>query len=274
MIKLLIVLITLLSLSSVNAELRLLSFPGETIKLMLDVDQEVQLNFEKPLSSIGIPTDIKNNIKTQLIDSRIWIKATKAFKPTRVLVKSLKGEISVFSLSATPNQQKAQEYPIKYNIVSERRQAYKSSSSSSGSDSSNNKKNTNTATKTGENYIALTRFVAQSFYAPKRLIKKIDVVRVPINTKQLITLFACSKNLACNGNVSASPLASWKSSHYYISAVLLKNTTRQQIVLDPRDLLGEWKSATFHFNRLGRTGSPTDTTVVYLISLSPFEQSL
>ncbi|CAB5502923.1 hypothetical protein AZO1586R_1505 [Bathymodiolus azoricus thioautotrophic gill symbiont] len=277
MIKLLIVLITLLSLSSVNAELRLLSFPGETIKLMLDVDQEVQLNFEKPLSSIGIPTDIKNNIKTQLIDSRIWIKATKAFKPTRVLVKSLKGEISVFSLSASPNQQKAQEYPIKYNIVSERRQAYKSSSSgssSSGSDSSNNKKNTNTATKAGENYIALTRFVAQSFYAPKRLIKKIDVVRVPINTKQLITLFACSKNLACNGNVSASPLASWKSSHYYISAVLLKNTTRQQIVLDPRDLLGEWKSATFHFNRLGRTGSPTDTTVVYLISLSPFEQSL
>jgi integrating conjugative element protein (TIGR03749 family) len=123
-------------------------------------------------------------------------------------------------------------------------------------------------------FIALTRFVAQSFYAPKRLIKKIDVVRVPINTKQLITLFACSKNLACNGNVSASPLASWKSSHYYISAVLLKNTTRQQIVLDPRDLLGEWKSATFHFNRLGRTGSPTDTTVVYLISLSPFEQSL
>jgi hypothetical protein len=118
-----------------------------------------------------------------------------------------------------------QEYPIKYNIVSERRQAYKSSSSgssssgsSSGSDSSNNKKNTNTntATKAGENYIALTRFVAQSFYAPKRLIKKIDVVRVPINTKQLITLFACSKNLACNGNVSASPLASWKSSHYYI----------------------------------------------------------
>ena len=284
MIKLLIVLITLLNLSSVNAELRLLSFPGETIKLMLDVDQEVQLNFEKPLSSIGIPTDIKNNIKTQLIDSRIWIKATKAFKPTRVLVKSLKGEISVFSLSATPNQQKAQEYPIKYNIVSERRQAYKSSSSSSsssssGSDSSSNNKkntntNTNTATKTGENYIALTRFVAQSFYAPKRLIKKIDVVRVPINTKQLITLFACSKNLACNGNVSASPLASWKSSHYYISAVLLKNTTRQQIVLDPRDLLGEWKSATFHFNRLGRAGSPTDTTVVYLISLSPFEQSL
>jgi hypothetical protein len=97
---------------------------------------------------------------------------------------------------------------------------------------------------------------------------------VPINANKLITLFACSKNLACNGNVSALPLASWKSSHYYISAVLLKNITKQQIVLDPRDLLGKWKSATFHFNRLGRTGSLTDTSVVYLISSSPFEQSL
>jgi nitrate reductase alpha subunit len=46
------------------------------------------------------------------------------------------------------------------------------------------------------------------------------------------------------------------------------------INLDPRDLLGKWKSATFHFNRLGRTGSLTDTSVVYLISSSPFEQSL
>jgi hypothetical protein len=112
MIRLLIVLMVLLNLTSVNAELRLLSFPGETIKLQLDVDQEVQLNFEKPLSSIGIPDEIKNNIKTQLIDSRIWIKATKAFKPTRVLIKSVKGEISVFSLSSIPKQQKTQEYPI------------------------------------------------------------------------------------------------------------------------------------------------------------------
>ena len=262
MIRLLIVLMVLLNLTSVNAELRLLSFPGETIKLQLDVDQEVQLNFEKPLSSIGIPDEIKNNIKTQLIDSRIWIKVTKAFKPTRVLIKSVKGEISVFSLSAIPKQQKTQEYPIKYNIVSERRQA----------DESPGKKKIEI--KAGANYIALTRFVAQSFYAPKRLIKKIDVVRVPINTNKLITLFSCSKNLACNGNVSALPLASWKSSHYYISAVLLKNITKQQIVLDPRDLLGKWKSTTFHFNRLGRTGSLTDTSVVYLISSSPFEQSL
>jgi hypothetical protein len=38
---------------------------------------------------------------------------------------------------------------------------------------------------------------------------------LPINTNKLITLFSCSKNLACNGNVSALPLASWK---YYSKA--------------------------------------------------------
>jgi hypothetical protein len=61
--------------------------------------------------------------------------------------------------------------------------------------------------------------------------------------------------------------------------VLLKNTTKQQIVLDPRDLLGKWKSTTFHFNRLGRFFEQensvinllaligTLTTSIFLISL-------
>ncbi len=263
-IKLLIVLFALFNLTSANAELRLLNFSGEPIKLTLLVGQEVQLNFEKPLGSIGTPDAIKDKLKTQLIDSRLWIKATKTFKPIRVLVKNSKGKISIFLLSAISHTKKIQQYPIKYNVIAERRQAHKDGNQ------------THAKTKLKNlSYVDLTRFAAQTFYAPKRLIKKTNVVRVAINIKQPITLFTCSKNLACNGNVSAHPLASWRSSHNtYISAILLKNTTNRQIVLDPRDLLGNWKSATFHFNRLGRTGEPTDTSVVYLISASPFEQSL
>jgi hypothetical protein len=64
---------------------------------------------------------------------------------------------------------------------------------------------------------------------------------------------------------------------------LLKNTTRQQIVLDPRDLLGEWKSATFHFNRLGRaviiattttTTTATATTATTFICLPPLRDNI
>jgi hypothetical protein len=70
-------------------------------------------------------------------------------------------------------------------IVSERRQAYKSSSKKK------------IEIKAGENYIALTRFVAQSFYAPKRLIKKIDVVRVPINANKFPSKSLGSNTICC-----------------------------------------------------------------------------
>jgi integrating conjugative element protein (TIGR03749 family) len=264
MIKVLLTLITLLTFNCANANVRLLNVQGEPIKLDLVVGQEVQLNFENHLGSIGKPGLIANKLETQLIDSRLWIKATDVFKPIKVLIKSEKGKISIILLSAHVSKQKIQQYPLKYNIVAEKKLPLKS----------DKKEKLNLNIKTKLSYIDLTRFAAQSLYSPTRLVKNINLVRVPINTEKVVNLFACSHNLACNGNVSATPIAAWKSSHYYISAILLKNNRKKLVVLDPRDLIGNWKSATFHFNRLGRAGSSTDTSVVYLISLSLFEQSL
>jgi integrating conjugative element protein (TIGR03749 family) len=253
-----------LNTQNFNANIRLLSIAGEPIKLALVVGQEVQLNFEQPLGRFGTPQSIKNKLQTQLIDQRLWLKATKTFKPTRVLVRSEQGNLSVFLLSANVSQQTVQPYPIKYNIITEAKLPNQSNN--------NNQQNSNT--KPALTYVDLTRFAAQSLYAPKRLIKNINLIRVPINTKQAVRLFTCSTALTCNGNVLAHPIATWQSPRLYISAILLKNTTQQQIVLDPRDLLGTWKAATFHFNRLGKANSPEDTSVVYLVSSSPFEQSL
>ena len=258
-----------LNTQNLNTNRRLLNIAGEPIKLALVVGQEVQLTFEQPLGRLGTPGSIKNKLQTQLIDQRLWLKATKIFKPTRLLVRSEQGELSVFllsaSASATASEQTIQPYPIKYNVITETKLPSKNNSNS-------HQQNPNT--KPALSYVDLTRFAAQSLYAPKRLIKNINLIRIPINTKQAVRLFTCSTALTCNGNVLAHPIATWQSPRFYISAVLLKNTTQQQIVLDPRDLLGTWKAATFHFNRLGKANSPEDTSVVYLVSLSPFEHSL
>jgi integrating conjugative element protein (TIGR03749 family) len=220
---------------------------------------------------LGTPQSIKNKLQTQLIDQRLWLKASKTFKPTRVLVRSEQGELSVFLLSANVGQQTIQRYPIKYNVITE---AKLPNQNNSNSNSKSNNNQQNSSIKPALSYVDLTRFVAQSLYAPKRLVEKINLIRIPINTKKAVRLFTCSTALTCNGNVLARPIAAWQSPRLYISAVLLKNTTQQQIVLDPRDLLGTWKAVTFHFNRLGKANSPEDTSVVYLVSLSPFEQSL
>ncbi len=164
----------------------------------------------------------------------------------------------------------------KYTVITEAKLPNQSNRSNSNSKNRNNTNNNqqNSNIKPALTYVDLTRFAAQSLYAPKRLIENINLIRVPINTKQAVRLFTCSTALTCNGNVLARPIATWQSPRFYITAVLLKNTTQQQIVLDPRDLLGTWKATTFHFNRLGKANSPEDTSVVYLVSLSPFEQSL
>jgi integrating conjugative element protein (TIGR03749 family) len=260
---------------NLNTNIRLLNIAGEPIKLALSVGQEVQLNFEQPLDRFGTPQSIKNKLQTQLIDQRLWLKASKTFKPTRVLVRSETGELSVFLLSANVGQQTIQPYPIKYTVITEAKLPNQSNSNSKNqSNSKNNNNQQNSSIKPALSYVDLTRFAAQSLYAPKRLLEKINLIRIPINTKKAVRLFTCSTALTCNGNVLAHPIAAWQSPRLYISAVLLKNTTQQQIVLDPRDLLGTWKATTFHFNRLGKANSPEDTSVVYLVSSSPFEQSL
>jgi len=83
---------------NLNTNIRLLNIAGEPIKLALVVGQEVQLTFEQPLGRLGVPQSIKNKLQTQLIDQRLWLKATKTFKPVRILVRNEQGELSVFLL--------------------------------------------------------------------------------------------------------------------------------------------------------------------------------
>lgn len=257
-----------------NPNVRLLNIAGEPIKLTLVVGQEVQLNFDNHLVSLGTPIAIKDKIKTQMIDTRLWLKAIKAFKPVRLLVRDERGELRVFLLSANVSEQKVQPYPLKYTLITEAKPPNQPNSLGNHPNTQqSNQQHPNI--KPRLSYIDLTRFVAQTLYAPKRLIEKINLIRLPINTQKAVRLFTCSSALACNGNVLAHPIASWRAtSYFYVSAVVLKNTTKQVIVLDPRDLLGKWQAATFQFNRLGRANSPEDSSVVYLISAMPFEQSL
>jgi len=71
-------------------------------------------------------------------------------------------------------------------------------------------------------------------------------------------------------SLQATPLASWQSGRLYVTAVELVNTSDQPVELDPRDLRGQWRAATFHHHRLLPFGSDADTTAVYLISDRPF----
>ena len=286
--------------ASTNAKTKVVRLfdTGEPIALTIPVNQEIELSFAKEIKSIGISHELMPKLQSQSIDKHWWIVATDSFNAHKVLVKDVAGRIIVFLISTidntvdsttinrttanttidntTTNKTTANttnittNIPTKYQVLS---QNQTSNVGFSNNSPNLNKNNINNKTKP-LTLIDLTRFAAQVFYAPKRLIKDIGLNRVAISTNKL-NLFAC-QDLLCP-DVQATPLASWRdknSNERYVSAIQIKNLGKQSINLDPRLLIGNFICATFQFNRIGAHDSSTDTTVLYVVTRQPLGQSL
>lgn len=109
--------------------------------------------------------------------------------------------------------------------------------------------------------VALTRYAAQSLYAPLRTLEPLPgVSAVPVPSDlPLDTLLPMLP-------VRATALAAWRLSGEWVTAVKLTNTSSRWISLDPRLLQGDFAAATFQHPDLGPAGQSTDTTVLYLIT--------
>ena len=117
-------------------------------------------------------------------------------------------------------------------------------------------------------YAALTRFAAQSVYAPERLIEPLDGVgRVSIAQAEL-------PHLVQGGFLEASPLASWRSTDgLYVTAIQLRNRTSEPLQVDPRLLRGRYATTTLHHQTVGPRGDTSDTTVAYVVHERRFEEA-
>ena len=109
--------------------------------------------------------------------------------------------------------------------------------------------------------MALTRYAAQSLYAPLRTVEAVpglDAVPLPndLNLDSLLPELP----------LSYRALTAWRLENLWVTAVRLSNRSSGWIELDPRRLQGDFISATFQHPDLGPQGDPTDTTVLYLVT--------
>jgi integrating conjugative element protein (TIGR03749 family) len=120
----------------------------------------------------------------------------------------------------------------------------------------------------------MIRWVSQQLYAPKRLLTQPNwIYRVPMRTNHFVPLYR-------GALVSAMPLATWRSNDYYITAVLMRNTSHQRVKLDYKMLRGQWIAVSFF--RLGQlkpttltsTRTDHDTTTGIYVSSVPFNQAI
>ncbi len=121
-------------------------------------------------------------------------------------------------------------------------------------------------------YVALVRHAAQSLYAPPRLIPRSGTIfQTPLPDRGPVALVR-------GAQVLATPVASWRAegprAALWVTAVKLRNLLDHPVVLDPRDLRGRWRGASFQHARLGAAGDETDTTTVYLISDRRFAKAM
>jgi len=112
--------------------------------------------------------------------------------------------------------------------------------------------------------VALTRYAAQTLYAPRRLMPGTPGVRqVSVPTTPVEGLYR-------GWRIETTPIGSWRSGQLYVTAVRFVNRGTQPVDLDMNEIRGHWLAATAQHSRLLPGDNDWNTTAVYLVCDRPF----
>lgn len=225
------------------------------LRVHLTVGQERVLFIERKVR-IGVPTSVGDRLRVQTADNAVYLRASAPLPPTRLqLQDAATGALILLDISAEdPSPDQAPLEPLR--ILD--------SSTSRPPEQAVTRERRETASTTATDTplsVTLTRYAAQSLYAPLRTVEPVaGVTLVPVpHNLPLDTLLPTL-------TVATRTLAAWRLDNEWVTAVQLTNTTDQWIDLDPRALQGDFVAATFQHPNLGPAGNSTDTTVVYLVT--------
>lgn len=245
--------LALLAPFTAKAEI-LLQWNRIPLRVDLHVGVERVIFFDKNVR-VGLPVELDGKIEVQSTGGAVYFKAKEAFDLSRIQFRDMESnQIMLIDLKALNRKGKLDNVRVLY------------------SENVTNNNNTVVQTEVSDGLpeqrdsdlptpAALTRYAAQSLYAPLRTVEALDgVKRVALKLPKNIS------NLMPNFLIRATPLEAWALDGFVVTAVRLKNLENIRIQLDPRYLQGYFYAATFQHNWLGEKGSPEDTTVVYLVT--------
>lgn len=204
---------------------------------------------------IGLPHDIASPdiLRVQSAGGAIYLRANKPFDTQRVRIQDVEtNEVVLFDLTAKKQGGSDEEVKVVF-----------SSEKGAGTDKSSAlSKCADAPSRTTPVPVVLTRYAAQSLYAPSRTIEPVPGVacvamRLPGQMPSLLPVLP----------VTATPIAAWKLDGWVVTAVKLTNRDPiRAFELDPRWLQGNLYSATFMHPTLDRRGSVRDTTTAFIVT--------
>ncbi|MBF4067494.1 TIGR03749 family integrating conjugative element protein [Burkholderia pseudomallei] len=207
---------------------------------------------------VGVPADIADHLRVQSADGAIYLRASAPIEPSRLQLQDVaNGTLILLDIAAHPAAPK--DSPLEpVRIVADHAPSGKPAQTPTHDDDANDD-----APKAPDTPVPvlLTRYAAQSLYAPLRTVEPVDGI-APVPVDRTLPLDSLMPTLP----VRASAWAAWRLDNEWVTAVRLTNTSAQHLDLDPRALQGDFVAATFQHPDLGPAGDDTDTTVVYLVT--------
>ncbi|ENP5334964.1 TIGR03749 family integrating conjugative element protein [Salmonella enterica] len=231
----------------------------------LSVDHERVVFVDRNVR-VGFPAALNGKLRVQSSGGAVYLQASEPFEQTRLQLQDVEsGEIILLDITAKNDNKVPEPVRLVYSgdvsSVSEKGIQKGSSVSSGSSDAADNNK---TAQKAPVYHaplpVVLTRYAAQSLYAPLRTVEAVPGIH-PVNLRlpsRLTTLYPSE-------NVVVSPVGAWGIQDLNVVALKIRNRSSSKVILDARTLSGSFVSATFQHRWLGAVGTPEDTTTLYLV---------
>ena len=226
-------------------------YQNRPVPVLLGVGHEriVELPF---VAMIEVPPALDGRLMVQAIENTLYLSATEPFETIRVLAQAIDGT-AVLPLDITATKAGAQP------ALSIHLPGSAQADGALGADRADAP-----PSAPAMDMVALTRFAAQTLYAPARLVPVVTTVRRDkIETADMPALYR-------GGAIKSEAIASWCSGKLCVTAVKLTNQLAEPLEINPSAFRGQWISVTAHHWLLQPMGSESDVTAAYLVSEGSF----
>ncbi|WP_337024507.1 MULTISPECIES: TIGR03749 family integrating conjugative element protein [unclassified Pantoea] len=231
------------------------------LQIPLKTGQERVIFVDKNVR-VGFPPALNGKLRVQSTGGAVYLKADSDFPQTRLQLQDMEsGEVILLDVRTTAA---ASAEPVK--IIYSGDVSTVSSAAGNTGEKSGGERSTPQTKRKKVSYkapipVLLTRYAAQNLYAPVRTVEAVPGIH-PVNPhlpSRITTLYPSAP-------VTVSPVAGWGVAGRTVVALRIRNSSSSKVILDPRELQGQFVTATFQHRWLGAAGTPEDTTTLYLVT--------
>ncbi|MNM97352.1 hypothetical protein D3C81_1098550 [compost metagenome] len=209
---------------------------------------------------VGVPERARSHLRVQSAGGAIYLRASEPITPTRLQLQDVEsGTLILLDIAA--ERAKDGQPPLEPVRIVEVVTAPATRYGSNTGDAVDAAPDKPAPQRETPIPVVLTRYAAQNLYAPLRTVEPVAGIG-RVNLRRGLALDTLLPTLP----VRAQALAAWRLEDQWVTAVRLTNSSAHWLDLDPRALQGNFVAATLQHPNLGPSGTPSDTTVVYLVT--------